>query len=249
MVDLAFAAGVLVEDGERLRATVRFSTLGRHIFVHSAYPTVDTDSVFFGPDTYRFCNLIARTLGGAKRARRLVDIGCGSGAGGIIASSNADRIVLTDVNHAALFHSKVNTRLAGIEAHAEIIESDILAAIEGPFDVVTANPPYLVDPRRRAYRDGGGSFGEGLAIRMVEESLERLEPGGRLILYTGAAIVAGTDTFLEAVRPVCEGGGCTWSYDELDPDVFGEEIELNDSYAAADRIAAVALVAHKSLDR
>ena len=81
------------------------------------------------------------------------------------------------------------------------------------------------------------------SVRIAREALARLTPGGRLVLYTGAAIVDGADTFLAAVRSVCTEARAEWRYRELDPDVFGEEIEQNDAYATVERIAAVALVA------
>jgi methylase of polypeptide subunit release factors len=112
VVDLARAAGVLVEEGSRLRSTVRFSTLRGRLFVHSAYPTLAPDAVFFGPDTYRFADLIA---GHAPSAKRVVDVGCGSGAGGIVASPRAERVVLADVNGAALAFAAVNSALARCE--------------------------------------------------------------------------------------------------------------------------------------
>lgn len=240
IVSLATRAGVLVDDGARQRATVRFATLGSRLFVHSAYPTTDADAVFFGPDTYRFCRFVAANV--PRGARRIVDIGCGSGAGGIVASDHVDRVVLADVNNRALLFAAVNARFGGLESRVELAESDVLQGVEGPFDVAIANPPYLVDPAKRTYRDGGGRFGERLAVRMATEALERLDAGGRLVLYTGATIVGGVDTFLEAVRPVCEAKGAAWRYEELDPDVFGEELEDNDNYAVAERIAAVGLV-------
>lgn len=244
VLDLARAAGVVVEEGSRLRSTVRFSTLGDRIFVHSAYPTLAADAVFFGPDTYRYCDLVAAEMSHAsRRARRVVDVGCGSGAGGIVAAESADAVVLADINPAALRFSAVNAALAGLGDRVELVESDVLRSVGGAVDLVIANPPYMVDPGSRAYRDGGGSFGEALAVRIAREALARLDPGGRLVLYTGAAVVDGVDTFLRAVREVCVAARAEWHYRELDPDVFGEEIEQNDAYAAVERIAAVALVA------
>lgn len=247
ILELARAAGVITEEGDSglLRARVRFSSLRGELFVHSAYPTVSADAVFFGPDTYRYCDLVAQHLEDAqsKRAKRVVDIGCGSGAGGIVAAARADTIVLADVNHEALRLAAVNATLAALERRVEIVESDVLGGVTGPVDLVIANPPYMLDGKGRTYRDGGGEIGEGLGVRIAREALARLEPGGSLVLYTGAAIVEGGDTFLTAVRSVCEEADAEWRYWELDPDVFGEEIEQNDAYAKVERIAAVALVA------
>jgi release factor glutamine methyltransferase len=242
MLDLARAAGIL-EDGALLRSRVRFSSIGERLFVHSAYPTIAPDAVFFGPDTYRYCDLIVDEATRSGPASRVVDVGCGSGAGGIVAAQHAERVVLADINAGALAYARVNAALAGIEDRVEIVESDVLRGVSGAIDLVIANPPYMVDPTSRAYRDGGGSYGEALAVRIAREALARLEPGGRLVLYTGAAVVDGVDMFLRAVRDVCTEARAEWRYREIDPDVFGEELEQNDAYARVERIAAVALVA------
>lgn len=239
---LALQARVLVEEGPQMRALVRVSTRGEDAFAHSAYPTIGADDVFFGPDTYRYCDLIERE-GARGRARRAVDVGCGSGAGGLVAARYADRVVLGDINHRALAFARANVALAKLEDRTEIVESDVLQGVEGPIDLVIANPPYMADAASRAYRDGGGALGEALAVRIARESLARLEPGGRLVLYTGAAIVGGRDACHEALAKACTEAGAAWTYRMLDPDVFGEEIEQNDAYAEVERIAAVALVA------
>jgi len=228
-------ANAVVDEGARLRAKVRFSTLAERLYVHSAYPTLDAESVFFGPDTYRFCAFIARS---APRAARVVDIGCGSGAGGLVAAhaAGASELVLADVNTRALTLARVNAALAGVDA--ELLQSDVLAGVEGEFDLIVANPPYMRDEAARVYRDGGGAYGEALSVRIVRESLARLRPGGTLLLYTGVAIVDGRDVFYEAARALL--AGCETTYEELDPDVFGEELE-RPGYERVERIAAVGL--------
>jgi methylase of polypeptide subunit release factors len=234
---LARRANVLIENGSELRASVRFSSLDDRLFVHSAFPTDQNDSVFFGPDTYRFSAFVQRNLASVGT---LVDIGAGSGAGGIMASHRAKRLVLGDVNERALRYARVNAKLAGVDA--EVVASDVLSRIEGPIDAVIANPPYLRDREHRLYRDGGGDFGEGLAVRIVRESLSRLAPGGVLLLYTGAPMIQGHDVIRGAVEPLCRAARATLSYEELDPDVFGSEIGTR-AYAGVERIAAVGMTA------
>jgi hypothetical protein len=158
-VQLLGAAGELTKLGSMLRSRVRFSTLANQIFVHSAYPTDEPNAVFFGPDTYRFARLIRQALPQARAPLRLLDIGAGSGAGGLHAASlrpNAlSSIVLSDINRRALRFSRINALLNGM-ANVEVIESNLFAHLTGTFDVIIANPPYLVDPLKRLYRHGGG---------------------------------------------------------------------------------------------
>ncbi|WP_223638516.1 class I SAM-dependent methyltransferase [Corallococcus sp. EGB] len=242
MVALLEEAGALVdcEDGTH-RSRVRFSTLGTGLYVHSAWPTSQKDAVFFGPDTYRFCALLRRVPGSFRRA---VDLGCGSGAGGLSVAGRSTALVLADLNPLALEFSRVNARLNG--AHGvQAVHSDLLRDVSGRFDLIMANPPYLADPDGRTYRDGGGTHGTELSVRIVREGVERLEPGGTLVLYTGAPVVEGEDLLRSALEPVWRAAPLTEvRYEELDPDVFGEELE-KPPYAGVERIALVALMARR----
>lgn len=248
-LDWLSGAGLLEQGGERLRSRVRFSTLGGQFYAHSAYPTLEADSVFFGPDSYRFVSLIEAELGRQplRPGGRILDIGCGAGPGGIAAAlaSLDSELFLADINPQALAFARANAQLAGLP-DARFVQSDLFASLEGRFDLIAANPPYLVDAGERAYRHGGGALGSSLSVRIVAESLEHLAHGGRLVLYTGAPIVEGRDSFLDAVAPLLEHAGCLFSYREIDPDVFGEELD-SPAYADAERIAVVALVATRPL--
>lgn len=235
ILESMIAADVLLPLGDgRYRSAVRFATLGDKLFAHSAYPTLENDAVFFGPDTYRFCRALAMHR---EHRGRVVDVGCGSGAGGL--TLGGERLVLSDISPRALAFARVNAELADAR-DVEIVESDVLAHVRGPIHHVIANPPYLRDPLGRTYRDGGGELGEALALRIVAESLERVEPGGTILIYTGAPIVAGEDIFLRSAVERMARAGATYRYEEIDPDVFGEEL-AHPHYASAERIAAVAL--------
>ena len=241
---LLAAAGELEAEGETARSRVRFATLGDQLYVHSAYPTLADDAVFFGPDTYRFVRVIQQCVPRpSDQPMRLLDLGCGSGAGGLFAAAmlalNRSKIVLSDINEKALRYARVNAALNGI-ADVEFVRSDLFADLDGTFDVVMSNPPYLVDPLARAYRHGGAE-GFDLSVRIVEQSLDRLAPGGRLILYTGTPVVHGVDRFREALTRLLMRRRISWHYEEIDPDVFGEELETA-AYQDADRIAAVSVI-------
>ena len=123
----------------------------------------------------------------------------------------------------------------------EVIESDLFDNVEGSFDLIVSNPPYLVDQKQRLYRHGGGEFGSGLSLKIVERAVTRLAPGGRLVLYTGSAIVNGIDRFEQSLRAMLRDRNVRWDYQEIDPDVFGEELD-HAPYDRADRIAVVGVI-------
>lgn len=235
--------GLLQYDGSRLKSAVRWSSLDGLLLVHSAFPTTAEDSVFFGPDTYRFAQSIQRHLTSNRQViKRAIDIGCGTGAGALLiakAETQAE-VLAVDINPKALSFTEVNAELAGLN-NVRCRSSNVLNDVDGEFDLIVANPPYMKDAKKRAYRHGGDSLGADLSVRIVRESIERLSVGGSLLLYTGVAIVNGEDPFLAAMHECLDNQQLDWSYRELDPDVFGEEL-LVPGYEVVDRIAAVELI-------
>lgn len=239
LLDTMRLAEVLIDHPDGLcQSSVRLSTLGGMTLLHSAYPTEGADSVFFGPDTYRFCDFIRRE---SPSVDQVLDLGCGSGAGGLslVVAGRAETALLTDINPKALILAEVNARVAGATAWVQY--SDVLAQVGALPSLTVANPPYMRDTLGRSYRDGGGQHGEGLALRMVREWVGRARKGDEFLLYTGSPVVAGTDVVLSKLTTFCHLHGVSLEYAELDPDVFGEEL-LNPGYTDVERIAAVGAV-------
>ncbi|WP_462402561.1 methyltransferase [Pseudomonas sp. Marseille-QA0332] len=237
-----WSANVLSDEGNLLRSQVRWSSLDDLLLVHSGFPTERTDAVFFGPDSYRFAQVIGEHLREHyHRVEHAVDIGCGSGVGALLIAKAASQAQVSaiDINPLALRYTTINAALAGLK-NVSVAPSDILDGVAGTFDLIVANPPYMIDQQERTYRHGGGTLGMDLSLRILEQSCQRLSPGGSLLLYTGIAIVEGRDAFLEQIRERLGGPGWQWVYREIDPDVFGEQL-LEPGYEAVERIAAVAL--------
>ena len=238
LLELLEDAEAVERDGGLLRCTLRASTLDGRLFLHSAFPTDGKDDVFFGPDTYRFARFVTAEIEGGRPPSRLVEIGTGSGAGGLVAAARlpATRVTLSDVNAKALRLAAANAAHGGTEA--ELVEGKGMDAVEGAVDLIIANPPYMVDEADRAYRSGGGMHGAALSLDWAIAGARRLEAGGRMLLYTGSANVDGRDALREALEGALPALSCTLRYDEIDPDVFGEELE-QPAYRDVERIAAI----------
>ena len=223
-------------DG-RLGCDIRVSRVRDTLFLHSAYPTTDCDSVFLGPDSYRFADLIVREMDGTASAR-IMDYGAGAGVGGITAGRQRRGAVVTlaDINRKALFLSSINAEFAGLDHRT--VEATSPNEVDGPFDLIVTHPPFMMDSQGRAYRDGGDLFGARLTLDWVLQSLGKLAPGGRLIAHTGVSIVDGRDVLLDRLRQDIPAVGWALDYHELDPDIFSEDL-AEPAYAEVDRIAAV----------
>lgn len=149
---------------------------------------------------------------------------------------------MTDINPRALEYARANWAFAGIKGRTTFHLADGLAGIEDEPDLIIANPPYMADPAHRAYRDGGGELGAGLSIRWAQDAARRLSKGGAFVLYSGSAVIGGEHVLRAPLMQALEGFDVRYS--ELDPDVFGEELE-REEYAEVERIAVVGVVAIK----
>ena len=234
LLELMRTADAVEEKHGGLQSRLRVASLGHRLFLHSSFPTRSADSVFFGPDTYRFTNFVLHEMREVPAPRWIVDMGAGSGAGGIVAAgqSATARLSLVDVNPEAERLSRINADFAGVAA--EITLGD---RIPDGCDLVIANPPYMIDGAHRAYRDGRGLLGGEVALGWAEQALASFTRGGTLLLYTGAAVVEDAIGLLDALATVARDAGATITHTEIDPDVFGNEL-VKPEYATVDRIAA-----------
>ena len=237
------AAEMLVErDDGFLQATLRVSRVEGTLFLHSAYPTTATDAVFLGPDSYRFAKLIIGRMD--TGAKCILDYGAGAGVGGIVAArvARGAHLTLADINPRGLFLASINAEHAGV-AHSV---KRVLAPKElsDSFDQIVTHPPFMIDADRRAYRDGGDLYGGQLSLDWTVQALALLKPRGRLILHTGASVVDGQDVLRMALAEHLPAIGFEIDYSELDPDIFGDELE-KPTYVDVERIAAVGLVVRR----
>jgi release factor glutamine methyltransferase len=131
-----------------------------------------------------------------KKDLRVLDLCCGSGCIGIAILKHVPQsnVTFADVSAAAVAQTKVNVDLNRIaEERVKIVESDLFSAVEGKFDVIVSNPPYI-DPTDEVgpevkYEPKEALFAEekGLAVikKIVGEAQNFLEDGGELVMEFG----------------------------------------------------------------
>ena len=77
--------------------------------------------------------------------QRILDLGTGSGILGItLAAERLDAfVVMTDISKAALVVAKSNAKRHRVEDRIEFIQSDWFDSVNGKFDLIISNPPYI----------------------------------------------------------------------------------------------------------
>jgi release factor glutamine methyltransferase len=134
---------------------------------------------------------------------RILDLGVGSGAllCGLLTEFGGARGVGVDVSADAAEVAKGNLQACGLSLRAEIHIGDWTSGLEGRFDLIVSNPPYIPTadlPRLpREVRDfdpwlalDGGIDGLDAYRRILPESKRSLAPGGWLLAELGATQAA-----------------------------------------------------------
>jgi release factor glutamine methyltransferase len=79
-----------------------------------------------------------------REGDRVLDLGCGSGVGSVFCAPKAREVVAVDISLPAVRNTEENCRLHGLK-NVTVMQSDMFAKVEGKFDLILANAPYIDD--------------------------------------------------------------------------------------------------------
>lgn len=154
---------------------------------------VTRDTLIPRPETELLVETVLLRAGSAKR---IVDVGTGSGAIAVALAHALQGawVIAVDVSEAALEVARGNAVLNGVAV--EFRMGDLLTGIEGGVDVVVSNPPYVPEGDREGmhrqvteFEPAGALFAgvDGLDVyrRLVPQAWDVLRPGGMLAMEIG----------------------------------------------------------------
>lgn len=134
-----------------------------------------------------------------RRSIRIADVGTGTGAVAIALALNLPdaAVCAVDVSHEALQVAERNVTKYGLSQRIELIHADLLNQIEGQFDLIVANLPYIAQDDlislAREIREfepaqalDGGKDGTSLIRQLISQAAGKLRPGGALMMELGA---------------------------------------------------------------
>ena len=146
-------------------------------------------------DTERSVESILRL---APRARHIVEIGTGSGCVAITLGRLYPRAIInaSDISSDALYVAEINKKKHGA-SNVHLIQSDLFSSVEGTYDVIYSNPPYITADEMRELDESvalyephlaleGGEDGLDFYRKIVEDAPRFLNPGGWLVFEIGA---------------------------------------------------------------
>lgn len=149
----------------------------------------------------------------ADRPVEVADVGTGSGAIAVSVAkhSAAARVTAIDVSPQALEVARGNADRHEVADRMEFHVSDLFAGLpaDRQFDVVASNPPYVAEaemadlsPEVREFEPVaallGGKDGTDVIARLVQQSAQRLAPGGWLLMEISPTIEAKVHSLLQS---------------------------------------------------
>ncbi len=134
----------------------------------------------------------------AHRVRRMLDLCTGKGIIAAACEGKVPEILGVDINPQAVAFCR--------EAYPALrfLVSDLFSSVEGRFDLITCNPPYLPDETGDPdIALDGGPTGHELIVRILEGARQHLASGGALLL------LYSTRSGPEAIDEAAKGLGYT----------------------------------------
>lgn len=152
------------------------------------------------PDTEVLVETVVQAFASRRHeALTLLDLGTGSGAvlAALLSEFPESYGLGTDISFAACQVARENLAALGFARRGSIVQSSWTAAVDGQFDVIVSNPPYIstteagslapevsaYDPELALY---GGATGLAAYAAIIPALTARLAPGGLAAFETGS---------------------------------------------------------------
>ena len=151
------------------------------------------------PDTEVLVQRAVEIARQAKAPLRVADVGTGSGNIAIAIAHYSPEVEVwaSDLSRDALEVASRNVTKHGLTQRVHLACGDLLDPLPGGFDLVCANLPYVAagaklpaevtaQPASALFAEEGGA---ALVVRLMETSVARLNPGGRVLAEVDPGIV------------------------------------------------------------
>jgi ribosomal protein L3 glutamine methyltransferase len=134
----------------------------------------------------------------SDRVSSILEVGTGSGCIAIACALEfpAAQVTATDISSAALEVARLNTDRYQLAERVHLVTADLLSGIEGSFDIIISNPPYVPDQERTELPSEylhepalglfSGADGLDSARRILQDAPNLLSRHGILVLEVGA---------------------------------------------------------------
>jgi release factor glutamine methyltransferase len=178
-------------EGEPLQHLLGTVEFGGHVFL------CDERAMVPRPETEQLVELLIADCGLRIADSRILDVGTGSGviALSLAAKFSDAELVAADISDDALALAQANAARLNLSDRVRFVKSNLLENVEGTFDLIVANLPYIAIQQRHtlsrevlhdpAVALFASERGDELVLQLIGQAPSRLRPGGLLALEIG----------------------------------------------------------------
>jgi len=118
--------------------------------------------------------------------KKVLDMGCGSGFLSIIMAKGKAQVTGADISRDAVKATNNNAERNNVSVTC--IQSDLFSVINGTFDLIVFNPPYLPEGADAKYLGKekshlvGGKTGREVVEKFIKQAKSHLNNGGKILL-------------------------------------------------------------------
>lgn len=143
----------------------------------------DTPKNVYAPsdDTFLMLNAVAQ-LG--VEGRTVLDVGTGSGILGLFCAMRGAQVTISDIDESALRQAQQAARTLGLKLQPLL--SDLFSKVQGQFEIVLFNPPYLPSSTIDDRAVDGGLRGSLLSDRFLDELPSHLKRDSMALLLVSS---------------------------------------------------------------
>jgi release factor glutamine methyltransferase len=129
--------------------------------------------------------LLQEAVKSRVKDRDFLDLGSGSGIQSETALiAGAKSVLAIDIQPDVITHLKKTY------PDISVIKSDLFSKVEGKFNLIAFNPPYLPEDSEEdsvsAIATSGGKQGDELTLRFLEQATSHLAPGGKILIIVSS---------------------------------------------------------------
>lgn len=115
-----------------------------------------------------------------RPGEEVLEVGCGTGIIALHCAKAGARVTASDVSIKAIECARANAERNDLDI--TLVESDLTEKMNGEFEVIVFNPPYLPEDEISDPSWTGGVSGLEMTLMFLKQCKRRLAPGGRVYI-------------------------------------------------------------------
>lgn len=180
--------------------------------------------VYLGGDSTILSDFVTRAIGNRHFSRGL-DLCAGTSVQAHNLVDSCDCLVAAEYNPRAVLFAGINAVINGLDNRIQAVESNVWEHVDGVFDIIVSNPPYLPMPDEKLSTSnldvcGGSDYGMNIPVEIFRGLADFLSNDGYSVFLAASPIIGGRSLLHERLEPLAGKLGLSatmtaWNYTDL----------------------------------